>query len=89
MYFSVIYLVNSMHWKVKGAKGGLLENVKTRHFHAKSALSTKENTFGVGFKLRRPPAKHRARCYVSCSPSWTSLIWHDNALFSHAPAIHP
>ena len=31
------------------AKCPLLENVKRRHFHATSALSTKENMFGVGF----------------------------------------
>ena len=34
-------------------KGGLLGPVKTRHFHAKTDLSTKENMFGVGFKLRK------------------------------------
>ena len=30
-----------------------------RHFRANSCFSTKENTFGVGFKLRRPPEKHQ------------------------------
>ena len=33
--------------------------VKTRYFHAKSHFSTKENTFGVGFKLGEPPANHQ------------------------------
>ena len=31
--------------------------VHTRPFHAKSTFSPKENTFGVGFKLRRPPVQ--------------------------------
>ena len=34
--------------------------MQTRPFHAKSALSTKETTFGVGFKLRRPRAKQQS-----------------------------
>ena len=29
------------------------------HVHAKLDFFTKENTFGVGFKLRRPPAKQQ------------------------------
>ena len=41
------------------AKGGLLRPVQTRHFHAQSAFSLKENTFGVGFKLGRTPAKQQ------------------------------
>ena len=39
------------------AMGGLLGPVQTRLLHEKSAFSTKENTFGVGFKLQSPPAK--------------------------------
>ena len=30
-----------------------------RHFGANSCFSTKENTFGVGFQLRRPKAEHQ------------------------------
>lgn len=39
------------------AKVGLLGHVKSRHFHAKRALYKKETMVGVGFILRRPPAK--------------------------------
>ena len=30
-----------------------------RHFPANSCFSMKENTFGVGFQLRRPKAEHQ------------------------------
>src|SRR5512137_2335805 len=39
--------------------GGLLGPVHTGLLPAKSAFSVKENTFGVGFKVRRPPAKQQ------------------------------
>ena len=39
------------------AMGRLLGQVQAMPFHAKSAVSAKENTFGVGFQLRSPPAK--------------------------------
>ena len=38
---------------------GFMGPMRRRHFRAKSCFSTKENTFGVGFKLRRPPAKQQ------------------------------
>ena len=38
------------------ARGGLLRPVHTGLLQAKSAFSTKEKTFGVGFQLWRPPA---------------------------------
>ena len=41
------------------ALGGLLGPVQTGLRHAKSAFSTKEKTFGVGFNLRRPPVKQQ------------------------------
>ena len=41
------------------AKCGLRGPMQTRHFHAQSAFSPKENPFGVGFKLRRTPAKQQ------------------------------
>ena len=41
------------------AMGGLLGPVETRPFHAKSDFSAKENTCGVGFQLRTPPAKQQ------------------------------
>ena len=43
------------------AQGGLLGIVHTRHLHAKSDLSPKENMFGVDFKLKRPPANPSAQ----------------------------
>src|SRR5512137_1750297 len=39
--------------------GGLLGPVHTGLRPAKSAFSAKENTFGGGFQLRRPPAKQQ------------------------------
>jgi len=33
--------------------------VHTGLLQAKSAFAAKENTFGVGFELRRPPAKQQ------------------------------
>ena len=39
------------------AMGGLQGPVETRPFHAKSAFSAKENTFGVGFQLRSPTSQ--------------------------------
>ena len=41
----------------KVANGELMGPVQTRPFHAQSAFSPKENPFGVGFKLRRPPVQ--------------------------------
>ena len=41
------------------ARGGLLGPVHTRLLQATSAFSAKEKTFGVGFQLRRPPAKQQ------------------------------
>src|SRR5512134_1412491 len=41
------------------ALGGLLGPVHTGLLQAKSAFSAKEKTFGVGFQLRRPPAKQQ------------------------------
>ena len=43
----------------KVANGELMGPVQTRPFHAQSAFSLKENPFGVGFKLRSPPAKQQ------------------------------
>ena len=43
----------------KLAMRGILGPVQTGLLHAKSAYSAKEKTFGVGFKLRRPPAKQQ------------------------------
>ena len=43
----------------KVANGELMAPVQTRPFHAQSAFSPKENPFGVGFKLRRTPAKQQ------------------------------
>ena len=34
-------------------------HVPKRPFHAQLAFSPKENTLGVGFKVRRPPAKQQ------------------------------
>ena len=42
------------------AKGGWLGPVQTMPFAAKSAFSTKENTFGIGFRPRIPPAKQQS-----------------------------
>ena len=39
--------------------GGLLGPAPRRHFPASSCFSTKGNTFGVDFQLRRPPAKQQ------------------------------
>ena len=33
--------------------------MKTRHFPAESYISAKENMFGMGFKLGKPPASHQ------------------------------
>ena len=41
------------------AKGGLLGPVQTGRFQAESALSPKQKMFGLGFQLRRPPAKQQ------------------------------
>ena len=41
------------------AMAGLLGPVHPGLLEAKSALSVKEKTFGVGFKVRRPPAKQQ------------------------------
>ena len=41
------------------AMGGFLGPVHTGLSQAKSAFSAKEKTFGVRFKLRRPPAKQQ------------------------------
>ena len=38
---------------------GLLGPASRMHFLADSCISTKGNTFGVGFNLRRPPAKQQ------------------------------
>src|SRR5512135_735722 len=46
------------------AKGGVLGTVHTRPFLTPSAFSLKESTFGGGFQLRWPSAKHR------CTGSW-------------------
>ena len=43
----------------KLAPGGLLGSAPRRHLPPISCLSTKENTLGVGFQLRRPPAKQQ------------------------------
>ena len=40
-------------------RGGWLGPVHTGLLKAKSAFSAKEKTFGVGFQLRRPPAKQQ------------------------------
>ena len=40
-------------------KSGLLGPVHTGLLQATSAFSAKEKTFGVGFQLRRPPAKQQ------------------------------
>ena len=37
----------------------MLRPLHTRPFQAPSSFSLKESTFGVGFLLRRPPAKHQ------------------------------
>ena len=41
------------------ALGGLLGPVHTGLLQAKSAFCAREKTFGVGFPLRRPPAKQQ------------------------------
>ena len=41
------------------APGGLLGPASRRHFLAKPCFAKKENTIGVGFQLRRPPAKQQ------------------------------
>ena len=38
---------------------GLLVPASRRHFCANSCISTRPTTFGVGFQLRRPPAKQQ------------------------------
>ena len=43
----------------KLAPGGLMGSAPRRHLPPISCLSTKENTLGVGFQLRRPPAKQQ------------------------------
>ena len=43
------------------AKGGLLGPVQTRPFPAKSAISPKENMFGVGFWPRSAPTKQQGQ----------------------------
>ena len=40
----------------KVALGDLLGPASRRHFPPNSCFATKENTFAVGFQLRRPPA---------------------------------
>ena len=48
----------------------LLGPVLTGLLHAKSAFFAKENTFGVGFKLRTPPAQQQCpRSQRQPSPS--------------------
>ena len=38
---------------------GLQGPASRRHFRANSCFATKENTFGVGFQVRRPPAEQQ------------------------------
>ena len=38
---------------------GFMGPMRRRHFPAKSCFSTKENTFGVSFKVGRPQAKQQ------------------------------
>ena len=41
------------------ARGGMLGPLHTGVLKATSGFSAKEKTFGVGFQLRRPPAKQQ------------------------------
>ena len=41
------------------SSAGLLVPAPRRHFPTNSCFSTKQNTFGVGFTLRGPPAKQQ------------------------------
>ena len=43
----------------KAGSTGLLGPASRIHFLAHSCIFTKGNTFGVGFNLRRPPAKQQ------------------------------
>ena len=43
----------------QAGSGGLLGPAPRRHFCANSCFSTKGNTFGVYFQLKRPPAKQQ------------------------------
>ena len=45
--------------------------VKRKHFHDKSYFSTKENMFGVGSKLVKPPAHYQ---------STQSMVQHSDSL---------
>ena len=59
MEFGAEYEMWSRCRAPKLAPGGLLGSAPRRHLPPISCLSTKENTLGVGFQLRRPPAKQQ------------------------------
>jgi len=56
------------------AKGRWLGPVQTRPFPATSAFSPKENTFGVGFRPRRPP-DNQQRTQSQRQPRPSLALW--------------